>query len=109
MIKSSTPRKSRTFSWTLNNYADKTDTLDNILCSEYKYLGYGKEIGEQGTPHLQGIVTFENPRSLNSVIKLFKGCHVEVAHSAEKLLEYCKKDGDYTEKGTQPISKQEQG
>jgi len=101
--------KTRTFSWTLNNYADKTDTLDNILCSEYKYLGYGKEIGEQGTPHLQGIVTFENPRSLNSVIKLFKGCHVEVAHSAEKLLEYCKKDGDYTEKGTQPISKQEQG
>jgi hypothetical protein len=38
----------------------------------------GREIGEQGTPHLQGAIYFKNARTLSSMKKKFKRAHLEV-------------------------------
>lgn len=56
------PDKSRNFIFTLNNYKEsEIETLQNL--KGISYIAYSKEIGEKGTPHLQGYVIFKNPRS----------------------------------------------
>lgn len=92
--------KSRSFAFTHNNYID-TQLEDTIEC---KYIIYGKEVGESGTPHLQGTVVFENPRSIAAVIKLLPGCHVSVCRDVVASVAYCKKDGVWTERGVPPLS-----
>lgn len=93
------------FTFTYNNYSD-TSLVDELEC---RYIVYGKEIGASGTPHLQGTVIFPSQRTLVSVIKKLPGCHVEVCKALEQSITYCKKDGDVTERGIPPISKEEQG
>lgn len=94
--------RSRNFTFTHNNY-DNTELEDQLEC---KYIIYGKEVASTGTPHLQGFVSFETLKSLNQVIKLLPGCHVEIAIAPESAIEYCKKDGDFTERGMFATSKQ---
>jgi len=95
--------RARNFCFTHNNYQN-TDIEDALEC---KYIIYGKEVGASGTPHLQGFVSFDNASTLGSVIKKLPGCHVEIAIAPESAIEYCKKDGDYTERGTPFVTKKE--
>lgn len=97
--------RSRAFCFTTNNYVD-TQFEDAIDCS---YIIYGKEIGESGTPHLQGYVYFKNAKSLSAVIKLMKPRHVEKALTMDEAIEYCKKDGDFVERGERPLSQKAKG
>ncbi len=97
--------KSRNFTFTRNNY-NNTVFEDTLVC---RYICYGKEVGKEGTPHLQGVVLFQNPRSLASVRKLFNGCHIETARSAVHAIEYCKKEGDFTERGDPPMTDIQKG
>jgi len=97
----------RTFSFTLNNWTEGDVTRVQAL--DHKYLLYGKEVGESGTPHLQGMITFANAKTLSAAIKVLAGCHVEIAKDSAALIEYCKKDGDVYEHGTPPVTKQAQG
>lgn len=97
--------KHRAFTYTHNNYPD-TQLQDNLEC---KYIIYGKEVGESGTPHLQGFVFFEHPIRLSAAIKKLPGCHVEVAIAPEAAIEYCKKDGNFTERGIPPMSQKRKG
>lgn len=69
---------------------------DQIQC---KYIIYGKEVGASGTPHLQGFVSFDNQMTLSAAIKRLPGCHVEIAIAPDAAIDYCKKDGDWTERG----------
>lgn len=65
-----TMTRSRAWCFTLNNYTDDCiNHLDGVQC---RYLLYGKEIGEQGTPHLQGYIVFKSARTLASVRKNYK-------------------------------------
>jgi len=95
----------RNYVFTHNNYPD-THLQDNLVC---RYIIYGKEVGESGTPHLQGFVTFENGISHRSAINKLPGCHVEVAHSPQAAIEYCKKEGDFTERGIPPMENKRKG
>lgn len=97
--------RSKNFVFTHNNYQN-TEVEDNISC---RYIIYGKEVGELGTPHLQGFVTFENQISLQSAIKKLPGSHVEVAATTQQAIEYCKKEGDFTERGIAPMSQKRKG
>lgn len=87
--------RSRCFTFTHNNYPN-TDLQDGLEC---KYIIYGKEVGASGTPHLQGFVSFENQMTLSAAIKRLPGCHVEIAIAPDAAIEYCKKDGDWKERG----------
>lgn len=94
--------KARSWCFTLNNWEDSALTLLDAL--ECKYLVYGKETGEEGTPHLQGFIMFPNAITFNSVkAKLPPGCHIEAAKGTPKqAADYCKKDGQFTERGDPP-------
>lgn len=77
---------------------------------ESRYLLFGKEVGESGTPHLQGYVVFPTPRSLASVIKKLPGAHVSVAKGdSDQNYSYCTKDGDFVETGERPMSSAAKG
>lgn len=94
---------SRRWVFTLNNYTD-ADILA-IPTWEATYHVYGREVGESGTPHLQGFVIFSKTKRFSAVKKIHGGCHWEVARgTSEQAAEYCKKDGNYVEFGTFPGS-----
>lgn len=90
--------------FTLNNYtvAD-TDRLD-ALGPTVKYLVYGLEVGESGTPHIQGYVAFGSAIAFSSAKdKVGARAHLEVAKGTPKqAAEYCKKDGNFKEFGICP-------
>jgi hypothetical protein len=75
------------------------------------YLVFGKEVGNAGTCHLQGFISYRNPRRVSSVHHFFSGrAHVEIARSPSASALYCKKDGDFTEFGVAPTeSRKAQG
>lgn len=97
--------RSRNFVFTHNNYPD-TNLQDNLSC---KYIIYGKEVGASGTHHLQGFVAFENQMTLSAAIKRLPGCHVEVAVAPQAAIEYCKKEGNFTERGIPPLTQKRKG
>jgi len=76
-----------------------------------QYLTYGKEIGESGTPHLQGLIHFKSAKTLRQVRAAFpteKKPHLEPRNGTiDQAVDYCHKDGDITEMGTKPMSQAE--
>lgn len=100
--------RSRAFCFTLNNYTP--EEVETVKAWDAKYLIFGKEVGETGTPHLQGYVSFQNPKKLTALKKLSVRAHWEIARGTPKQAsEYCEKDGDVFEKGTRPLSQVEKG
>lgn len=94
---------SRRYVFTCNNYTDESIAL--LAKVDCKYMIYGKEVGESGTPHLQGYLIFEKETRIGRAIKLLPGCHVEIAlGTTEQAVAYCKKDGEITERGEVPIN-----
>lgn len=90
-------RRYRSYVFTHNNY-ENTDLEDNLDC---KYIIYGKEVAPTtNTPHLQGFVSFHTVKSFKQVAKLLPGLHIEPAENPEAAIEYCKKEGDWTERGS---------
>jgi len=101
-----TVRKFRNFCFTMNNYPD-TQLVDTIPC---RYIGYSKEVGESGTPHLQGFICFHNATSLGSVISKMPGCHVMTMNgSIRQNEEYCSKESVLIERGDKPASNDDKG
>lgn len=94
--------------FTLNNYTDielATATKENnFLGKDVKYVVVGKEVGDSGTPHLQGYISFIGRKTARFVKDLIGGrAHVEIARSTPtQAADYCKKDGDFWEHGTVP-------
>jgi hypothetical protein len=86
--------------FTLNNYTE--DDVNKIQSAPHKYLIIGREIGESGTPHLQGYIELEKRMRQNAVKKLLGArTHFESRKgTAQQAADYCKKDNDYTESGT---------
>lgn len=81
-------------SWifTVNNPTDAHRRLLNDL--EVSYMILGEEVGAEGTPHIQGGVTFKRSYSRVALAKLLP-CHWEKALAAD-FMNYCMKDGNYT-------------
>lgn len=101
MSKVRAPKKVRNICFTLNNYTleEEAKLTDSDL---WRYLIYGREVGENGTPHLQGYMELNrqmNWRSLKK--KLGERYHLESRlGTQEEAIIYCKKDGDFLELGT---------
>lgn len=94
-------KKFRAYCFTINNYTDLEYTT--VTAMDCRYLCVGKEIGESGTPHLQGYVYYNNPRAFKSVKKIMPRAHIEPAKGTPlQASEYCKKDREYLEKGELP-------
>lgn len=94
---------SHSLNWvfTLNNYDDNDIERLASLSDKVQYLVYGKEVGESGTPHLQGFVRFRTRCRFGRCKNLIGiTAHIEVAKDPLAAIEYCKKDNDITEIGS---------
>lgn len=92
--------RGRNWCFTLNNYTEEdVDRLSN-LPDTVSYCIFGREVGESGTPHLQGFVQFSDRVRITQV-KQFVGAtaHVEFARNVPAAIEYCKKEGNFREFG----------
>jgi len=84
--------------WTACHYAD-------VLNYDCDYLVVGKEVGDSGTPHLQGYLYCKNARHFSAIQKKLRGCHLKPRYpksTPAQAAAYCKKDGDYFERGECP-------
>lgn len=89
------------FTW--NNYNEDVVQYLQSLSSSVVYLIAGREVGENGTPHLQGFVRFAQQKTLLSVKRILNGDpHLEIARNVPASIAYCKKDGDFFEVGGMP-------
>lgn len=85
--------------FTFNNYdeIDYHHLIERLSVSCSKYV-IGKEVGESGTPHLQGYCEFTIKKSLTYIKRNITQCdkiHWEIARNINASIEYCKKDNKY--------------
>ena len=95
----------KNWAFTRNNPGDE-HAEDTTPC---KYMVYGNEVGELGTPHRQGTIVFPNAKTESAVRKILKGCHVEECRDLHASIAYCKKDGKFVERGVAPLTPKEKG
>lgn len=99
--------RTRNFCFTINNYSEQDE--QDVQAIDCKYVVYGREVGEAGTPHLQGFICFPTVKSFNQIKKLMPRAHIEAAKTIEAAIMYCKKDGNWYEAGEKPMSQKEKG
>lgn len=90
--------------FTLNNYTDAEEqALEDLAELDVcEYIVFGKEVGDSGTPHLQGYVIFDKRISASTAKNLISTrAHVEKKKGTpEQAANYCKKDGEFKEFGS---------
>jgi hypothetical protein len=97
--------KSRNYVWTLNNYTpeEEKQIISCASSSQFTYVTFGRESGDEGTPHLQGYCELAGART-GSWLKRqpgFARVHYETRRgTSEEARTYCQKDGDFFEAGT---------
>lgn len=96
---------SRAWTFTVNNYTEREQTHIDELTSDkrFRYVCYGVEIGEQGTPHLQGYLELSTTMRLKGLknINGLARAHLEARKGTrEQARTYCMKDGDFHEFGS---------
>lgn len=99
---------SRHWGFTLNNWTpEEFDRIVELHTSgQAEYLVVGREIAPTtGTPHLQGYIAFVNRKAQNTVRNLLPRAHVYIIRGTPaEASTYCRKDGDFSEFGTVPVS-----
>lgn len=95
--------KARAYCFTVNNWTESDVAAVQALAIDAQYVIYGKEVGDAGTPHLQGYVYYKNARSFKSVKKGLPRAHIEVARGCpQSNIAYCSKQGDVWSSGEPP-------
>lgn len=104
MRKSSTVTDTRSKYWvfTINN--PKANYKDVHGFKDWDYMIVGNEVGDEGTPHLQGFVSFKSRTRFSTVKKQAPRAHIEPMYGTTKeAIDYCKKDGNWEEYGETPV------
>lgn len=100
--------QSKHWTFTLNNYDEHDEQAIKSLyeSGQVQYYVFGRELGEEGTPHLQGFISFKTRKRFETVKRLLGDrYHIEQRlrnSTNEKAAAYCKKDGDFIEEGVLP-------
>jgi len=90
----------RNFVFTINNYTE--DELRDVLGKAcFSYVIAGMEVGEEGTPHIQGYAELTKKTRFETVRRMFAGrAHIEARRGTQdQAIDYCKKDGNFREAG----------
>jgi len=107
----STNATNDTWVFTINNYTEDEEVRIKSLMLESKhkvtYVVFGKEVGSNGTPHLQGFIAFGIRKKRAVVEKLLGGrAFLEFAKGTpQQASDYCKKEGEFWERGVLPAPK----
>lgn len=92
-------KRARSWCFTVNN--DTYEDFETFMSHTFKYCIIGFEVGEEGTPHMQGYVQYHEAKSLKKMKKILPRAHLEIAKgNAEQNRKYCSKEGDYYEIGS---------
>lgn len=94
--------RARHWCFTLNNYEAADVERLTGLEHEVDYLIFGREVAGTGTPHLQGFVSFKTRVRRATAVERIGQAHLSVTRNLDQAIEYCKKDGDFTEIGNRP-------
>jgi len=102
------------FVFTLNNY-----TQDELVIARttppvppIRWIGFEEEVGDSGTPHLQGAIVLLKKLTVKGVKKLplFKRAHVEVMGGRIEQSEvYCDKEAKFESYGDKPMDQKTKG
>jgi len=77
-----------------NNYTSVHEQM--LKDMEKTLMVFGREKGElRETPHLQGFITFKQPKRFGGLKKMMPGFHIAPALSQESGFNYCLKELDY--------------
>jgi len=96
--------KSKNWCFTLNNYTEADEK--DISLWECKGVAYAHEIGDSGTPHLQGYVCFKNQVRLATCKELNNRAHWEIMKGTlTDNQKYCSKQGQLVVHGKQDIAR----
>lgn len=106
----SSTSKKRGWCFTINNpslaesNALKSLGETGLQTSNVDYLIYGRETGDEGTPHLQGYIHCKSQRAFSAIKNLIgERAHIEAAKGTpDQNRRYCIKDGDFDEWGDAP-------
>lgn len=104
--------QARFWCFTLNNYSDaelQRYSELTLLPGGPNYLLFGREVGESGTPHLQGYIEFPSKKGFGAVKALLgERVHLEKRRgSQQEATDYCRKsDPAPMEFGTPTVSNQ---
>lgn len=105
-----TPRR---YCFTLNNYTPvELETILDLVWTEtrngtetlksldYRYMVVGIEVGAEGTPHLQGYISFGKQVRFNTLKRALPRAHIEPCKGSHwQNVDYCKKGGNFVERG----------
>ena len=104
--------KTNRFALTINNYLPVHELLSKSdLSNSLKYWIFGREVGESGTPHLQGYIEFHNNQKLRITaakqrlvdLGFPESIHLEPAKGTGiQNVTYCSKGGDFWQGGVAP-------
>lgn len=115
--------QAKRWTFTINNYTPDEEASITALLSDATLVlhgGFGREVGANGTPHLQGWFVLLAPkrlatikawtRDINGTNQLpFARAHLEVMRGTiHHNIEYCSKDGNYDQFGA-PVPAAGQG
>lgn len=102
------PKTMRKLCFTFNNYSNTEYSKIVEICESRNYLYcIGEEVGESGTPHLQGYIEFKTPKAWSTIKKMLPKAHIERAKGNRKQnLTYCKKDGKFKSNFPVPLEEQ---
>lgn len=90
---------SKRWGFTLNNYSDKeyVEIIKTFSSNSSKY-SIGKEVGEQGTPHLQGYLELKDKKRFTYLKNILPRAHIFKAKgNKEENLSYTQKEGDFVQ------------
>lgn len=117
------PYQARCWMFTVNNYTAEEELFlrEQLEC---RYVKFGKETAPTtGTPHLQGFVVFENPKTRGGVLAasgtlrsdpgvkppVYQMSCKPMYSNAAACIEYCGKDGEVFERGDPPVDQKSNG
>lgn len=104
--------KSRHWCFTINGYTEEiisslVTSLESLTTSTsaVSYAILGREIAPTtGAAHIQGFISFSNPRHFGGVKAVLGSAHIEAAKgTAYENFVYCSKEAQFTEFGTRPV------
>lgn len=87
------------YDFVYNNYPEDLSNIKMALNKYCKRWIFGKEVGAEGTPHLQGFIELYTKDRMTGIIKWLTGCSLRECRNEEALIKYVQKDGNIESKG----------
>lgn len=88
----------RNFVFTINNWTEQNEY--ELMAIPCEYIVWGYEVGESGTPHMQGYCELETQQYFTRVKEWIPTAHIEPRRGTQtQAIKYCKKDGLWVEYG----------